>query len=79
VAIEHATLHSYVGGWPEYARVREERKARGEDPSATGQRPAAGAGTGAGRGAGARATADATRVDDRHRTGTVRGVGSGRA
>jgi ATP-binding cassette, subfamily F, member 3 len=26
VAIEDGTLHSYVGGWPEYLRVREERK-----------------------------------------------------
>jgi ATP-binding cassette, subfamily F, member 3 len=34
VAIEHHTLRSYLGGWPEYARVREERKARGEDPAA---------------------------------------------
>jgi ATP-binding cassette, subfamily F, member 3 len=25
VAIEDATLHSYLGGWPEYLRVREER------------------------------------------------------
>jgi ATP-binding cassette subfamily F protein 3 len=25
VAIEDQTLHSYVGGWPEYVRVREER------------------------------------------------------
>jgi ATP-binding cassette subfamily F protein 3 len=25
VAIEDATLRSYVGGWPEYVRVREER------------------------------------------------------
>src|ERR671915_461406 len=25
VAIEDRTLHSYVGGWPEYLRVREER------------------------------------------------------
>jgi ATP-binding cassette, subfamily F, member 3 len=25
VAIEDRTLHSYVGGWPEYVRVREER------------------------------------------------------
>ncbi len=29
VAIEDHTLHSYIGGWPEYARVREERKAAG--------------------------------------------------
>ena len=28
VAFEDATLHSYVGGWPEYLRVREERTAR---------------------------------------------------
>ena len=25
VALEDRTLHSYVGGWPEYVRVREER------------------------------------------------------
>src|SRR5262249_29965641 len=25
VALEDLTLHSYVGGWPEYLRVREER------------------------------------------------------
>src|ERR671921_764831 len=25
VAVEERTLHSYVGGWPEYVRVREER------------------------------------------------------
>ncbi|HEY2771879.1 MAG TPA: ABC-F family ATP-binding cassette domain-containing protein [Solirubrobacteraceae bacterium] len=28
VAVENGTLHSYVGGWPEYVRVREERAAR---------------------------------------------------
>ncbi|HEY2141763.1 MAG TPA: ABC-F family ATP-binding cassette domain-containing protein [Solirubrobacteraceae bacterium] len=27
VAVEERALHSYVGGWPEYVRVREERKA----------------------------------------------------
>jgi ATP-binding cassette subfamily F protein 3 len=32
VAIEDYTLHSYVGGWPEYSRVREERKAAGIKP-----------------------------------------------
>ncbi|MGH2947758.1 MAG: ABC-F family ATP-binding cassette domain-containing protein [Solirubrobacteraceae bacterium] len=26
VAVEDATLRSYIGGWPEYLRVREERK-----------------------------------------------------
>jgi ATP-binding cassette subfamily F protein 3 len=33
VAIEDYTLHSYVGGWPEYWRVREERKAAGIAPA----------------------------------------------
>jgi ATP-binding cassette subfamily F protein 3 len=38
VAVEHETLRSYLGGWAEYARVREERKAAGED--LMGPRPA---------------------------------------
>jgi ATP-binding cassette subfamily F protein 3 len=29
VAVEERTLHSYAGGWPEYVRVREERKSAG--------------------------------------------------
>ena len=33
IAIEDYTLHSYIGGWPEYARVREERKALGLPPT----------------------------------------------
>jgi ATP-binding cassette subfamily F protein 3 len=32
VAVEHRALRSYVGGWAEYARVRGERLAAGEDP-----------------------------------------------
>jgi len=36
VAIEDHTLNSYVGGWSEYARLREERKARGESPASAG-------------------------------------------
>ena len=39
VAIEDLRLRSYVGGWPEYARVREERKARGESPSSAAPAP----------------------------------------
>jgi ATP-binding cassette, subfamily F, member 3 len=35
IAIEDYSLRSYVGGWAEYARVREERKAAGLSPSAT--------------------------------------------
>ena len=27
IAVEDHTLHSYVGGWPEYVRVRDERRA----------------------------------------------------
>jgi ATP-binding cassette subfamily F protein 3 len=32
VAFEDATLRSYVGGWPEYVRVREERAAKPTPP-----------------------------------------------
>ncbi len=34
IAVERGSLRSYVGGWQEYQRVREERKAAGEDPAA---------------------------------------------
>jgi ATP-binding cassette subfamily F protein 3 len=43
VAFEDGTLHSYIGGWPEYVRVREER-ARANTaarPSAPAPKPAA--------------------------------------
>src|SRR6202023_1797911 len=29
IAVEDGSLHSYMGGWPEYVRVREERRAAG--------------------------------------------------
>jgi ATP-binding cassette subfamily F protein 3 len=32
VALEHQRLRTYLGGWVEYARIRDERKALGEDP-----------------------------------------------
>jgi ATP-binding cassette subfamily F protein 3 len=35
IAVEDYGLRSYVGGWAEYARVREERKAMGLPPSAS--------------------------------------------
>jgi ATP-binding cassette subfamily F protein 3 len=42
VAVEQGTLRSYVGGWPEYLRVREERRAAGEQPAPRARRrPAA--------------------------------------
>ncbi len=31
VAVEQRALHSYDGGWPEYVRIRDERRANGED------------------------------------------------
>src|SRR4051794_17891610 len=40
VAIEDHGLNSYVGGWGEYARLREERKARGESPTSARPGPA---------------------------------------
>jgi ATP-binding cassette, subfamily F, member 3 len=46
VAVEQRTLHSYEGGWPEYVRIRDERRANGEDlmgsapPVVSGSRPA---------------------------------------
>jgi ATP-binding cassette subfamily F protein 3 len=39
IAIEDYSLRSYVGGWAEYARVREERKAAGLSPSAAPPAP----------------------------------------
>ncbi|WP_205699095.1 ABC-F family ATP-binding cassette domain-containing protein [Conexibacter sp. SYSU D00693] len=41
IAVERGQLRSYVGGWQEYWRVREERKAAGEDPAAREPVPAA--------------------------------------
>ncbi len=32
IAVENRALHSYLGGWPEYVRIREERRAAGELP-----------------------------------------------
>jgi ATP-binding cassette subfamily F protein 3 len=42
IAVEHRSLRSYLGGWPEYARIRDERRAAGEDVG--GAPPAAGPG-----------------------------------
>jgi ATP-binding cassette, subfamily F, member 3 len=32
IALEHQRLRTYLGGWVEYARIRDERRALGEDP-----------------------------------------------
>jgi ATP-binding cassette, subfamily F, member 3 len=39
IAVEDYALRSYVGGWAEYARVREERKAMGLSPSSAPPAP----------------------------------------
>jgi ATP-binding cassette subfamily F protein 3 len=40
VAIENRSLHSYTGGWPEYVRIRDERRAGGEgSPAPVARRP----------------------------------------
>jgi len=42
IAVEERSLHSYTGGWPEYVRVREERRAEaGGRGGALNQAPAA--------------------------------------
>ena len=44
VAVEDGTLHSYVGGWPEYVRVREERAEADREAKARAQVQAEGEG-----------------------------------
>jgi ATP-binding cassette subfamily F protein 3 len=52
VAVEDGALHSYVGGWPEYVRVREERAALAKAPKpAKAAKPAAKPAKAAGNGA----------------------------
>jgi ATP-binding cassette, subfamily F, member 3 len=36
IAVEEGSLRSYVGGWPEYVRVRDERRALGSGRAGTG-------------------------------------------
>jgi ATP-binding cassette, subfamily F, member 3 len=54
VAIEDRTLHSYVGGWPEYLRVVEERARRPAPKKQAGKPAGAAAGASAGASAGAK-------------------------
>ncbi len=54
VAIEDRTLHSYVGGWPEYLRVVEERARRPAPKKQAGRPARAPAGAAAGASAGAK-------------------------
>jgi ATP-binding cassette subfamily F protein 3 len=41
IAIEDGALHSYLGGWPEYSRIRDERRAAGGARSSPEAGPAA--------------------------------------
>jgi ATP-binding cassette, subfamily F, member 3 len=67
IAVEDRALHSYIGGWPEYVRVRDERRATAgtgalaPSPSHVPSAPAANGSAGSSNGAGAakaRATPD---------------------
>ncbi len=49
VAVEDRALRSYEGGWPEYVRVREERRAAGEPVGGVVSPPPAAIGAGNGR------------------------------
>ena len=55
VSVEDGTLRSYLGGWPEYLRAREERRARPDRRGPTPERGARGSAPAAGRDEGGRA------------------------
>jgi len=71
VAVEDYTLRSYLGGWAEYARVREERLAAGVAPSA----PPPPLGVAAGAASGER-RADGMAADAGGRAARAESVGS---
>jgi ATP-binding cassette subfamily F protein 3 len=83
VSVEQHALHSYVGGWPEYVRVREERRAAGSGGLASpvaGPRPVgldgAAADAPAVNGAGANGSAgDGESVDAKARKGKAKPKG----
>jgi ATP-binding cassette subfamily F protein 3 len=72
IAVEDRALHSYVGGWPEYVRVRDERRAAGG--------PGAGALAPSPAIAAPRATANGSRgAANGSSSGAANGSGNGRA
>ncbi len=77
VAIEEGALRSYEGGWPEYVRVREERRAAGESAGVSGRGDATNGAT-AGGSAGTGGTHTASDPAARTRTG-ARGRGGATA
>jgi ATP-binding cassette subfamily F protein 3 len=70
VALEDHTLHSYVGGWPEYVRVRAERSAR--PAPAPAAQPAATSAKGAKGAKGAKSPGKAERASGAKRTPPAR-------
>jgi ATP-binding cassette subfamily F protein 3 len=70
IAVEEGSLHSYVGGWPEYVRVRDERRAASprmqasgaSGPPALSQSPTAA--NGSRPGAGARQSAEVSGAEE---------------
>jgi ATP-binding cassette, subfamily F, member 3 len=75
VAVEGRSLRSYTGGWPEYVRVREERRAAGE---ALDGSDAVASGAGGSSGGGADAEANGTGVGSANGAGPT-GDGPGPA
>ncbi|HEV7529248.1 MAG TPA: ABC-F family ATP-binding cassette domain-containing protein [Solirubrobacteraceae bacterium] len=84
VSVEQRSLHSYVGGWPEYVRVREERRANGDGDglvsapaAAQAKRAANGAepGTPGSGDAGANGSAAAERAGDSPKKGKAKPKG----
>jgi ATP-binding cassette subfamily F protein 3 len=62
IAVEDRSLHSYEGGWPEYVRVRDERRALGSGRQAAlgAETPRAGEPASSATGSGRTSTASAT-------------------
>ena len=83
VSVEQHTLHSYVGGWPEYVRVREQRRANGGEapPGASASRRQSNSANGDGERAnsdGERANSDGERANgDGERPSDGAAVGEG--
>jgi ATP-binding cassette subfamily F protein 3 len=62
IAVEDRSLRSYEGGWPEYVRIRDERRALGSGraPTLGGETPRAGDGASHSNGSAARGASSAT-------------------
>jgi ATP-binding cassette subfamily F protein 3 len=78
IAVEDRSLRSYEGGWPEYVRIRDERRALGSGraPALGGETPRAGDGASHSNGSAARGASSATasyRTGQGARQGQVEG------